>query len=203
MAYYPMGQYFGGKAIRTMGIALVCIAPEFRGNSYAFEMLSTVMRQGRDDGYPLACLFPTTSRFYRRLGFEQAGSSYTHVCSLKNVRGCKSRLPMRRIQSPIDSLPVLKQLAEQFAIVNDGNLDRDRGMWAQLCRDQGNPIYCYLVGEPGSEQGYVIYDQVRKADKPRWSGRATRSESCEFWTWSRSIAMRWRRFGHSLPCTRQ
>ena len=181
LSYYPIGQWFGGKSVATAGIALVCIAPEQRSKGYAFEMLSSVMRDLRRDGFPLATLYPSTQQFYRKLGFEQAGNSYSYACPLKDIAGCRPKLPMRRVERP-PQFSLLDRLASERAKRTNGNLDRNEGMWKRLCRDLGDgKLFVYVVGEVGSECGYLIYDQTRE------SGRSSPAEQ----SWEqRSIRIR-------------
>jgi predicted acetyltransferase len=162
MSFYPIGQWFGGKRIPMAGLALVLMAPEHRGRGYAYHMLAEVMRQLRADGYPLATLYASTQRLYRKLGFEQAGNSYTYALSIKDIEVPKQELPMRQVDAQ-EQRALLQKLATKRAVCEQGCLDRNDGMWNRLFRELNGKVFTYLIGEPGNECGYLIYDQSRDA----------------------------------------
>jgi|GEM_PF-2361696 len=169
LSFYPVKQWFGGKAIPTAAIALVCIAPELRGQGHATKMLNSFIQQQVANGFPLATLYPSTVKFYRKLNFEHAGNSYTYSCSLDDIKGCKLVLPMQPIEtSPTNAL--LHSIANKRAEIENGHFDRNEGMWQRICREQSSKVYSYVVGEPGKEVGYLIYDQTRSP------GRSAASE---------------------------
>ena len=161
MCFYPVKQWFGGKSIPSAAIALVCIAPELRGQGYATDMLNAFLRQQGNEGYPLATLYASTVNFYRNLNFEHAGNSYTYSCSLDDIKGCKPVLPMRSVEtSPTNAL--FEAISTKRAEFENGHIERNEGMWKRICRADGrSKVYSYVVGDPGEEVGYLVYDQKR------------------------------------------
>jgi predicted acetyltransferase len=69
----PMLQWFGGRPLRTVGVAAVATDPLHRGLGLASSVVAELLRRHRDLGRDLATLYPATVPVYRRLGFEYAG----------------------------------------------------------------------------------------------------------------------------------
>ena len=72
MSIIPMGHYFGGQSVRAGGITAVGVAPEQRGSGVGRWMLQQSLEELHRQGVPLATLYPATTAFYRRTGFERA-----------------------------------------------------------------------------------------------------------------------------------
>lgn len=163
MCMYPAGQWFAGRSVPMSAFALVMTAPQHRGHGYGFGMCVDVMREMRAT-HPLAALHASTQQFYRKLGFEQAGNAYDYACSLKDIHGCRAKLPMRRAD-PAGARQVLQALATKRAVASNGCLDRNDGLWKRLFRERGGKVFTYLVGSAGNESGYLIYEQCREAGR--------------------------------------
>jgi predicted acetyltransferase len=69
----PMLQWFGGRPVRTVGVAAVATDPLYRGLGLGSDVVAGLLRKHRDLGRDLATLYPATVPIYRRLGFEYAG----------------------------------------------------------------------------------------------------------------------------------
>ena len=66
-----MGQWFGGRSVRTGGIAAVGVPPEERGEGAAEALMTSVLRGLRKRGVPISTLYPSNLRLYRKVGYEQ------------------------------------------------------------------------------------------------------------------------------------
>lgn len=176
LSFYPIGQWFGGKSVSMAALALVLVAPELRGRGYAHRMLSEVLRQLRADGYSLSTLYASTQQVYRKVGFQQAGNSYDYMSSIRDIEVPKQTLPMRRVD-PQECRELMWDLATRRAMNEQGCLDRNEGMWRRLFRKLHGPVFTYLVGEPGNESGYLIYDQSRNATRSGLSEHAWEQRS--------------------------
>ena len=164
LSFYPIGQWFGSKRVPMAALALVLMAPEYRGRGHANRMLSDVLHELREDGFALATLYASTQTVYRRVGFEQAGNRYDWYCSLREIDACRPELPMRRVDA-LQHRELLQSLATQRAKAEQGCLDRNDGMWNRLFRELHGTVFTYVVGEPGNESGYLIYDQSRHVSR--------------------------------------
>jgi predicted acetyltransferase len=157
LACYRMGQWFGGRSIGMAGVAAVAIAPEYRSAGLAPQLMSALLRELHAAGVPLATLYASTQRLYRKVGFEQAGNLYRHRFCLSKIGWRHQPLPMRRIDT--GSSAELCRLDRARAEVTNGCLDRSPGMWRRLLDDTHEDVFAYLVGEAGREAGYLVYTQ--------------------------------------------
>ncbi len=159
LAFYRMGQCFGGRQIPMGGIALVCVAPEHRTTGLAYELMAETVRELFKQGIPLSTLYPSTQRLYRKVGFEQAGNLYQHRLRLACIRLHNRPAPMRAVDA---SQPhAFQQLDEARARVSNGCLARSAGLWRRLLHADEEPVYAYLIGDENEETGYVIYTQTQ------------------------------------------
>jgi predicted acetyltransferase len=74
LAQIPMGQWFGGQRVSTLGIAGVAVAASARGSGVALGMMSFVLDEARRAGFALSTLYPSTVALYRQVDYELAGS---------------------------------------------------------------------------------------------------------------------------------
>ncbi len=163
MAAYQLGQWFGGRCIPMAGIALVCVPPEIRASGISQFMLTECLRHHRQHQVPLATLYATTQRPYRKVGFEQAGN------------WCRWELPMTQIGHHEQLRPVHKvecleadrfaEVAEHRARISNGNLQRSEGAWERLFDARNSPtrVYGYVVGELEAPEGYLIHEQTSQS----------------------------------------
>lgn len=160
MAAYQFGQWFGGRCIPMAGIALVCVAPEARASGMSQFMMLESLREHRQQNVPLAALFASTQRPYRKVGFEQAGHSCLWELPMSQIGRHEQLLPVRRVDMLAPNH--FSELAEYRARITNGNLQRTDGAWQRLFDSRNNPtpVYGYLVGQPGAPDGYLIHEQI-------------------------------------------
>lgn len=74
--FLDLRQWWQGRPVPAAGVSGVTVAPEYRGRGVGRGLMTalTALMAGR--GYPLSVLFPATTGFYRRLGWELAGARY-------------------------------------------------------------------------------------------------------------------------------
>lgn len=159
LAFYIMGQWFGGNCLPTAGVALVCAAPHRRGQGVTRRLLTEVLAELRASGFALATLFASTQAPYRNVGFEQAGVRQIHECQLMAPAKPNAILTL----TPVDPLEPLyfADLAERRARASNGNLRRSAGLWQRLFdpRDNPTPMRGYLVGDADKPVGYIVFSQ--------------------------------------------
>ncbi len=156
LAFYRMGQWFGGKPIPCAGFSAVAISPTDRGTGACAELLASVLRELHSEGVPIASLYASTQYLYRTVGFEQAGTQTNYSMPIGSIHCSDRSLPVHRFVSP--PLEPLKSVAEARAAVSNGNLQRTDGLWQRLLE----PYDCdgtisYIIGELDSPQGYAVF----------------------------------------------
>ncbi len=156
MAFYRMGQWFGGKPVPCAGISGVAISPVDRGTGACHQMLRSVLREVREEGISISSLFASAQHVYRRLGFDHAGV-YTQYSIPITAIACSDRtLPIHRFLTP--PLEPLRRVAEAMASVNNGHLQRTDGLWQRLLNPyDGDGTITYIIGELDDPQGYAIF----------------------------------------------
>src|SRR5690606_27546009 len=113
------------------GVCLVGIAPEFRGRGLARFAMQSLLEELHEDGTPIACLFPSTQRVYRSVGFEQAGSRCRYKLPLGSINLADRELPVTRIE-PEAAARLFAPVAQERARRSNGNLERSSGLWDRL-----------------------------------------------------------------------
>lgn len=155
MAFYQMGQWFGGRLIPTAGFSGVAIQPAARGSGACRTMLTSVLQELHQAGTPLASLYASTQRLYRQLGFEQAGTLTQYSLPIASIGLIDRELPVTRFEQP--PLDRLAQIAATRARSSNGNLQRTTGLWQRLLYpNDGATTTTYLLGDPSSPEGYCI-----------------------------------------------
>lgn len=165
LGVHRLGQWFGGRSMKMGGVAIVGVAPEHRGGGLAFTMMSLLLQELRENGVPLSTLFASTSRLYRKVGYEHAGNRVRYEIPTGQIEILGSDLPMRSVD-PAPS-PEIRALCNERAVRSNGNLDRNPGMWERLFRPVIVPdAYVYLVGPESAPEGFVAYTRHRDPGEP-------------------------------------
>lgn len=156
LGVYRMGQWFGGRSIPCGGVSLVGIAPEFRGRGLARLAMQSLLEELHADGTPIACLFPSTQRLYRAVGFEQAGSRCRYKLPLSSIDLSDRGLPVTRIDPELCA-ELFAPVAAQRARRSSGNLERTPGLWQRITHHPVKTTYCGVIGATDAPQGFVSY----------------------------------------------
>lgn len=161
LAILQMGQWYGLKCVPMAGIAAVGIAPEYRGMGAAMELLRQTVREIYTQGVPISVLYGATQRPYRKVGYEQAGTSYGWEMPINSINlsdtfgGLGQRtLPMQPV-IPVRH-EVFEQVYHQQAKITNGFLARTHVIWDEIVVP---PVYAYLIGEETQIEGYIIFRQ--------------------------------------------
>ena len=159
LAMIPMGQWFGGRRMSMTGIASVGIAPECRGLGGAIALMQHTVKDLYAKGVAISALYPAAQSFYRKVGYEQAGSYCGWKISAPRIQVRDSSLSIDPIPLDSQTLDPLYQLQAQR---NNGCLDRHPSIWQGILRpiDQG-PLYAYQFGPAEQPQGYLVFNQTR------------------------------------------
>ena len=159
----PMGQYFGGRSVKMLGIAGVAVAPEDRGRGYAKRMMQCCVQAAHNEGWPLVGLFASTHSLYRSVGFEHAGHRFQYTIPMTQIdAGPHSR---ERVEPLDHESPEVRECFARFAARYDGMLDRGPYIWQRVKSPRGEEHHPFGVrDEHGTLQGYVFVNQKRRAD---------------------------------------
>ena len=151
----PMGQFFGGRSVPTMGVAGVGVAPDQRGQGVGTRMMVAMLREAKARGFALSTLYPATITLYRRAGYERAGARFEvkldpATCTIDRVSGVAI--------SELHGLPdEVAALYTAFARHRPGFLDRGPYLWSRVDRPRNltPKVFAVRAEITGALEGYV------------------------------------------------
>ncbi|MBL8760025.1 MAG: GNAT family N-acetyltransferase [Phycisphaerae bacterium] len=159
----PMGQYFGGRSVKMLGIAGVAVAPEDRGRGYAKRMMRACVQAAHEESWPLVGLYASTHSLYRAVGFEHAGHRFQYTIPMTQIdAGPHDR---ERVEPLDPDSTELRECYAGFAARYDGMLDRGAYIWQRVKSPRNEEHHPFGVrDEHGTLQGYVFVNQKRRPD---------------------------------------
>src|SRR5262249_1088502 len=120
----PMGQYFGGRSVPTIGVAGVAVAPEDPGPGVPATILSRMLRGMRKRGPALSTLYPATQALYRKVGYEQGGTRFEIQAPAHALRfvqpASRARIRVRKMEEP--DMESIRSTYRTVASRSDGHL---------------------------------------------------------------------------------
>ncbi|AUB41079.1 putative acetyltransferase [Nostoc flagelliforme CCNUN1] len=163
LATLDMGQWWGGVRVPMTGIAVVGIAPEYRGSGGAIALMQHTLKELYDRGIPLSALYPAAQSLYRKVGYEQGGSWCNWQVATNTIHLREQPLPLQPVV-PINN-QVFHELYQQQARLTHGYLDRHPAIWEGLIQaDKNEVVYAYFIGTKDQPEGYIIFTQKRTQD---------------------------------------
>lgn len=155
----PMGQWFGGRAVRMTGIAGVAVPPEQRGRGVARRLMAAALAELRAAETALSTLYPATTTLYRRGGYEIAGARYAVELPAASLRGLRAPADVSlRPLGPEDEDAQLA-LAAAEAARGAGQLERGPYIWGRIRSPRVGAARGYLVQADGRAEGYAYLSQ--------------------------------------------
>jgi predicted acetyltransferase len=155
MSIIPMGHYFGGQSVRAGGITAVGVAPEQRGSGVGRWMLQQSLEELHRQGVPLATLYPATTAFYRRTGFERAAQRLIYDVPLAAI-GVRD-YTLEAVPAGPSEYPIIKQLYAQQAARSSAFIDRPEFYWNSILEPKDKRAYTFIVQRDGVPEGYVVF----------------------------------------------
>jgi len=149
----PMGQWFGGKSVPTLGLAGVAIAPEARGQGLALGLLRATLREARAAGVALSTLYPSTFSLYRKAGYELAGAFCRFTLQLRQLPRSLRQLPVEVLSD--SQQPSIEGAYRDVARQHPGYLDRGSYVWNRVRRPDLELARAFGVSGPNGLDGYA------------------------------------------------
>lgn len=155
-----MGQWFGGRPVPMLGVAAVGVPPEERAGGVARALMTRLLLESREKGYPLSALYASTQHLYRSVGYEQAGFRFLYEMPSDGLTVRDRSLPVEKVDPAAHS--AFHEIYGAVARSSCGCLDRCRGIWLRTVHtDESEPVVAYRIGAPERPEGYVIFTQPR------------------------------------------
>jgi predicted acetyltransferase len=165
--FLDMVQWWHGRRLPMAGVAGVKVAPEARGAGIGRSLMTALLSDIADRGYPLSVLFPATTPLYRAMGYELAGDQYEVSMPARSLRSLLPPDPASAAPPTAASPPGLRRAGPADAAAINAVIDRvheearscgpvnfDLDMTRQMLDDED--IFCYLA-----DDGCLLYS---------WSG---------------------------------
>lgn len=156
LAFYPVGQWFGGAVVPVAAVSGVAIEPAARGTGACGALLDSFLCEAFEAGIPLATLYASTQYLYRSRGFEQSGHRLKYSSPIASLAGksLSRSLHVRRYQdAPYD---ILAKLDDQRGLNSNGLLQRNAGLWERISHPFGEPTSTYVIGDASNPVGYAV-----------------------------------------------
>lgn len=150
----PFGHWLGGRAVPAGGVTAVGVAPDQRGSGVGLWMLRRTLEEQRALGLPIATLYPATTAFYRRSGFERAATRGLYDVPLASIA----------LRAPLETAPVeqgdfsaIRSLYDRRAARSAMFIDRPLPWWEVMRRQSDKPAYTFVALRDGQPEGYVTF----------------------------------------------
>lgn len=169
----PMGQWFGGRVVPTLGIAGVGVAPHLRGRGSAATLMAETIREAFGRRIATSTLYPATVALYRKVGYEIAGSRWeTTVPSgqLDLVAGDVEGVDLAPLGEADHDATTRVYRAE--ARRQAGWLDRGPYVWRRVEAPRADVAHGFGVFEGSKMTGYTYFVQ-KHTDDQRYALRLT------------------------------
>lgn len=158
----PMGQHFGGRTVPMLGIAGVTVMPEARGQGHAKWMMSRLVNEAREDGFPLSTLYASTQGLYRSVGYEQAGHKVVTRIDVQRIDArAEANAPAIRALGDRDE-GAIRDCYAAYSSHFSGTLDRGQYIWSRTRENRDLKYDGFGVFDSANTLvGYVFLNQSR------------------------------------------
>jgi predicted acetyltransferase len=155
----PFRMYVQGRALDMGGVAGVATWPEHRRRGHVAELLSHALRQMRESGQSVSCLYPFSFGFYRKFGWEIS-------VEYKKYTVETAQLPPRvEIEGHIARMEadysLLSPVYEAYAARYNGMLARSEDWWLHAVFHNLKNAAVYYRPD-GRAAGYLLYDVSKR-----------------------------------------
>lgn len=159
MFAFPSGHFLGGRSVPCACVAGVVVRADVRGSGVGLAMMRRFLQELSERGVPLSSLYAATHGFYRKVGYQAAGTR-------SRARMASSWLP--RFQEPEVVLHPLREadraecqeLFARMAPRSNGHLEREAYLWPRVWLGKHDEVRDGAVARvDGQVRGYVVYTQ--------------------------------------------
>lgn len=161
---FELEVFFGGRAVKTAGIATVGIAPEARGRGLATHLIAAVEAEARARGDALAMLYPYRQGFYRKLGYASV-APYSWVDSSPRaiphawVEDAR-RTPLGSLRAPVaGDMDPIRACYLRAAKRSTGLLVRPDALWERRLLDDRRHVI--VLARDREIRGYIAFHHVQ------------------------------------------
>lgn len=169
---WDFGQWFGHREVPMGAVTGVAVAPDRRGSGAGGAAMRALLPAMRELGFAVSTLYPSTTSFYRGMGWEIAGVWSTAKIISGSLADVPPPIDTKVRPASLDERETLALVYERAAPDRPGWLGR-RGAWWDLAtwrarRDEDTPRHVYVAERAGESVGYVRYEHT--TEDPRVYG---------------------------------
>lgn len=149
---WSVQHWFGDRPVACQHIGGVGVLPEHRGQGIVTRAMRAALDQGLEAGDALSLLFATTTKLYRGLGWDHAGSFSVYQLDARHAPPVGAAMrPMRAAD-----WPAIERADTAWRRTLNGPAVRLEHDWLPLLRARFG--YVLEAAEPGELEAYVLYD---------------------------------------------
>lgn len=116
--------WFGGRLVRTAGIAGVTVIAEQRGSGLLSGLFEAVLGTARDEGAALSTLYPTAPGIYRKFGYEVVGELLSLRLPLASLATIRPAVGITLRRATDADAPAIRATYDTWATQQNGPLSR-------------------------------------------------------------------------------
>lgn len=148
----PMAQWYHSKAVSMTGLAGVGVSASGRGLGAGQALMRETLQEFYDEGVALSALYGSTTSFYRRCGYERAGSNFTAEIPLRDITGRGGPLEVRPLTT--ETQKIAEQLQAE-AVRGQACLLRGPYLWKRIRGPRGKVAQGFGFYRGDQMEGYV------------------------------------------------
>lgn len=159
----PMGQFFGGRSVKTMGVAGVAVALDRRQRKLGQRLMKASLLEAHERGFALSTLYPATRTLYRSVGYDLAGKLVEITLHTSRLELCERFEPLDVRPMTAELEPLTEALYAERAAALHGHLDRGPYIWSRVRRPRKGTCRGFAFFDDESLVAYTYFTQESQA----------------------------------------
>ncbi len=183
--------WLGYGSLPAPGFTSVATPPENRRQGSINRMLTTVLKELRESGYPITTLYPFYFPFYKKFGFDLVSQTNEVKVNINQFQKFKPKVKGKWKAITQEQWEVVNSMYDEYCAGKFGRLSRDKEWWERqiFTGPKETPRLSYLwYNEQGEARAYIFYRFETVKDWERkmiiremvWKDNAARNEVFAF-----------------------
>ncbi|WP_216828104.1 GNAT family N-acetyltransferase [Alkalihalobacterium elongatum] len=157
MTTLPLQIQIEGVSFEMGGVSGVATYPEYRRSGLVKNLLQQALKEMKENGQSISCLFPFSIPFYRKYGWElfvdyqKLTMTRDQLPKFNNVSGIVKKIDGTSIE-------VLKEIYDNYSKSYTGMLIRNDNWWKDWVFYRKKGRMAVYINPNGTPRGYIIYE---------------------------------------------